>query len=497
MADTAPRLPPILPPAGPAYAPIAGTAVAALGVAGLFLILLVVLGYQAFASGKSLLEPWLLFFPPLALVLAFVARRQIRTSEGARTGEKYANMARTIALVGGLGFLAYLFGVQFAVRQEAQREFTRWADLLAASNPADPRDPNLVAAAYYTLSGEQRKSVPGGEKDVESMVAIHNDAILALQATDLARLCQRHRGGVTIRPSGVQKWDQKLSAIDCTLTAVATSPEGEHTLVVPMSAGYDDSKQRRWRVMLPQPAYVVGRALTPYGWQVEAVEQSGRAFVADLYTVLQQRGLSHLAYLAYVRPETTRKAGEAEFIQLSGSAGGRAALLGAPALSPALLPGAAAADEYLARKVFAKPDGTPPTGPELDKFMFCWTQPGRITAPGVNLKGSPDVHPVTSVADAIEVSVPAEMVLSAEGQSPPTARARVVVRLPADAEAALLAELARLKEAGGSPTAEPAAEAIERGRTLPWRVVRISSDLKQVMVMQQAPDPRGGGMPGG
>ncbi len=496
MADTARRLPPTLPPAGPAYAPIAATAVAALGVAGLFATLLVVLGGLAYTDKKSLIEPWLLFFPPLALVLAFVARRQVRTSEGARTGERYADMARTIALVGGLGYLAYLFAVQFAVRREAGREFAKWASLLTASDPANPHDPKLIAAAYYTLSGEQRKAVPGGENDAVGMERAHQDAILNLQASDLARLCQRQPAGVTITPSGVQKWEQRLTQIDCTLTAFATSAEGEFALVVPMQAGYDDAKQRRWRVLPPKPAYITDRALTPYGWQVAMVEQSAAGFAADLYGILRVPDSSYLAYLTYVKPGETRQSGFKAFAGLAESAPGRAGLVGAAALSPALLPGAAAADDDLARRVFAKPDGTPPGGAELDKFRYVWTQPGRLLAAGTNLKGNPDIHPVTTVAGPVEVNLPAEMVLGTGGQQPPTARARVVLKLPADAEAALLADLARLKAAGGAKTSAPPPEVVEQVRNLPWRVTRLSSDLKQVVVLQPT-QPAGGGMPGG
>ena len=92
MSSSPPRLNvnPTDPAAQPGYAPISWTAVASLAVAILFVLVLLVTGYMAWRDKQPLLQTWLLVFPAVAVLLAFVARRQIAASEGTRTGQVYA-----------------------------------------------------------------------------------------------------------------------------------------------------------------------------------------------------------------------------------------------------------------------------------------------------------------------------------------------------------------------------------------------------------------------
>ena len=103
MSSSPPRLNvnPTDPAAQPGYAPISWTAVASLAVAILFLIVLLVSGYMAWKDKQPLLQSWLLIFPVVAVLLAFVARKQIAASEGTRTGQVYATYGWWAAVIGG------------------------------------------------------------------------------------------------------------------------------------------------------------------------------------------------------------------------------------------------------------------------------------------------------------------------------------------------------------------------------------------------------------
>ena len=84
----------------------------------------------------------------------------MRASEGTRVGEQYANLAWWIAVVCGLGYVTYLFTVEFLIRRQANQEFVTWSNYLKDLNPKDPKDPNFFNAVHMTLDPGVRGSVP-------------------------------------------------------------------------------------------------------------------------------------------------------------------------------------------------------------------------------------------------------------------------------------------------------------------------------------------------
>src|SRR5262245_39841596 len=100
------------------YVPVSWMAVAAITVAGLFVIVLVLLAFSALLANNPRVQPELLALRALGIVLGFAARRVIRNSEGTRTGENLANMAWWISLVAGLGYAAYLLAIDYSVRRD-------------------------------------------------------------------------------------------------------------------------------------------------------------------------------------------------------------------------------------------------------------------------------------------------------------------------------------------------------------------------------------------
>ena len=69
----------------------------ALLIGPVYIVVLAAMGWGAADRSQTLIQPWLLFLPALAVVLAFVARRQIVASEGTRTGVTYASIGWWIA----------------------------------------------------------------------------------------------------------------------------------------------------------------------------------------------------------------------------------------------------------------------------------------------------------------------------------------------------------------------------------------------------------------
>ena len=172
---------------------------------------------------------------------------------------------------------------------------------------------------------------------------------------------------------------------------------------------------------------------------------------------------------------------------------GRMAVAGSMGIWPAVPPGA----EQALAELFARADGKPLTENDRRGFRDAWTNPQRLTPPGIGLKTNTDTATQLTILDGkVKLSHAAELVLSQEGQPAPTARAKVLLQVTAGAEAELVAELNRFRDAAATDAKldAPPAEIIDKSRAVPWRVTRIVSDLKAVAVSRDGPP---GGPPGG
>jgi hypothetical protein len=491
--DASPKLPPSTTGNTDGYAPISWTAVAALAVAVFFVILTLGLLVNATLEKQSLIDPRLLIFPAIAVVLAFIARRQIAGSEGTRAGMRYANAGWTIAVVGGLLYATYLFAIEFAVRSDADREFLAFTDGLKDLKPDDPADPNFYSAVYAMIPPGARASV-GGKSDAAGIDAGFSDLVAGFRSSDLVRVCSRSPGEVAFKTTGLVDWEQKPRLITCTIKARLTTPEGEFNLVVPMRAVIEDNRQRRWMVVPSNDGYVKARRLTPYGWAVEALEHSGRQFVSAVMQGLSVTGGADFAVAAYVLPGGDPAAAAKLHQAAADTTVGRSAVAGILGLLPAREPGAEAALAAL----FARPDGRALTESEVRAFRDAWGSPRRFTPAGVTLKSNTDTATELNLRDGkVRLTQSIEVILSQESQPPPTAHAKFVLGLPAATEPEVAAELARLRAAGGPPTAEGPAGVVERMQRVPWRVARVVSDLKPVAVSREGGPGGMGGPPGG
>ena len=472
------------------YAPISWTAVASVGVAGFFVLLLVVMGLSAFNRGQPLIVPALLAFPFLAIVLAFVARRQIRASEGARTGEWLANLGWWLAVLAGLGYVAYLAAIEFAVRREANQAFERWSAHLTTLDPKNPKDPALYEAVYLTLKPGTRASAVRSPRDVSGMDRAFGAAVAGFRQVDLVRVCNRNPGAVTIRPHGLQSWEQKPGEITCTLTATAATPEGEFSLQVPMRAEIDEKRNRQWQFSIPPEGLVKSQTMTEYGREVAALEASAQRFVFDFMSLLGTEGQEPLAYLGFVHPGGSPERAADVASKVNAARVPQAAIAGGLALSGPF-PRPEGWYEYLTGTVFAKPDGGPKTEYDLARFKLAWFSPGRLARAGSVLKSSVDINPVLMVTgDAVEVQFPVELMLgTSTATGPSAARARLVVRVTRDADPQVFADLEKARAAGTATV--PGGNV--KGRPSAWRVVRLESDLN---VVTETPGPGGPGMPG-
>lgn len=485
MADSAPAPA----PQGPAlpstadttpYVPLAGLAVASSIVAGILTAALLAFGLTAFLNRKPLLEPWLLVLAAVAMALAFAARRVIRNSEGTRGGENLANGAWWTAVVLGLCYAAYLMGIDFSVKREARRELDVWLALLKKGT-----DEDLATAVWRTLPPGERQSVD--PRDTPAIRMKYRDPMLVLGNCDLAKLLKRNGDALTFEHAG-STWAARPGAIDSGLSALATCPEGAFPIVVSMrgldgAAGPDGGRAgpRQWLVSRPQGGGFVDQARaarTPYGWLVEYLERDGGAFGRGFVSFAANGPAAHpYAYRAFVAEDDGNRK---SWRELGQPTSGRLQIAFALATGARGDDWAAGYTTFRDTQLIKKSDGTDHTPAARTSFLAVWNTMG-LRPPGDRLRepgggGAIDKEDLLALTDtAITVKVPAEIPFGARD----AARARVVVVCT---DAALLAELKQLRATADPKTASTNPPAGLMGRAIPWRVVRIESDLAPIVV---------------
>ena len=259
------------------YVPVSWMAVAAIAVASLFVGILLALGLSAFLAKKPLIQPELLAFPAIGVVLSFAARRVIRNAEGTRTGENLANSAWWICVIAGLGYAAYLLAIDFAIRRDARSELERWIEHIKTGDEV-----SFNTAFLRTRDPGQRSTIR--PDDTAQIKGRFRDEYVAFEQCDLVRIAQRNKGACEFMPGAVKEWSTRAGGVDCAYSGLLKCPEGKFPVTVslrgiePTSA---DVAGRQWVVIFNQSSGFVARdqeSLTRYGWLMLALEESGANF---------------------------------------------------------------------------------------------------------------------------------------------------------------------------------------------------------------------------
>lgn len=467
------------------YVPVSWLAVAAAAVAGTYAVVLLVLGAVAFLTKKPLLLDFLYVPPVAAVVLCFAARRVIRNAEGTRTGGRLADAAWWTAVVLGLGYVAYAFGIEYSIRQDAASEVKKWVALV--------EEGKTERAFYQTLAPGARQGI--ARDDALMLQARFRDELLAFTNSDLLALARRNRGALEFAPGGVADWSYKPGAVDCTFAGVVTCPEGSFPVLVPLkgvegvTAG--EGGGRQWMIVRPQSGGFVQHdkvERTPYGWLVGQLENDGGEFGrAYIQSVAGGPGVHAYLYQAFVADGGT--AGEwLSVVRDPVKARAFAVALGANTAATGR-----GYSQHLATDFYRLPGGAEPTPGQRDRFLASWNVLGLVEA-GKRLKdaggGVPDKELFITLADdAVEVYVPVELPILSTAGKLETARGRLVV---ACKDPELLAEVkARKSAAATAPRSRTFSETVAWTKPIPWRVARVESDLAPVTSHQKGP-PGGG-----
>jgi hypothetical protein len=278
MADpTVPPIPVADRPTDPqVYQPVAGLAIAGILVAGVYTLILGVLGLSALASGSPLLLGWPVWIglPAVGAALGLLARRQIRASEGTRSGMALANWAWWLSVLGGLGYGAYFAATYLAVRLDSGEFAQQWFERLKKGQVnlafLDTQDPGIrgsVDAEDDEAMKIRFNSNPQGE--MGARMGMQTMGMLdQFQQQQIVRAVLREGPSAQVKAeAGLRDWDYAAGRYKVKRQYLITTREGDYDFVLTLHGGSSSKgeyERRQWSIDFRE-IEIRGIHLSPYG----------------------------------------------------------------------------------------------------------------------------------------------------------------------------------------------------------------------------------------
>jgi len=447
------------------YRPLSGLAVAAIFVAGAYILLVLGTALVAISQKRPALNSTLLVLPVIGIALAIAARVQIKRSEGARIGLRLSGIAWWLCVVGGIGFGAYYGASYVALRQQSEKIAADWFDLL--------KKREVDRAFYYTIPPQFRQSInPAATAELEARFG--QGQLPGFRNSELARFFKRSGDDVTIEPLGLTSLEQIDNGYKVDLSFAVRSPEGRYEVDLSMTGMEGPNfNGREWQVTVGEGG-LLAKGLTEYGWLVNELEREALPLANSWLATLQTRQFDETMVLAL--PEAERP------LQLAMLLARRMAaplplLIGNSPENDA----ATRAFKQLSRNGFFVLDpGVPETAEKKELFRQAWMIGSMSPAVPMRYLDS-ETSPAMSVTrEAITYTLPLEIRLP--GMPIMFARGRMVLAV----ESKEVVEALAAAKARCGPGAAIAQTPIGIGlNALPprhWRVVRLESNLEPLQV---------------
>ncbi len=483
MADS-PKLPSTSDSTG--YAPYSVTAMMAAGLAGLFAVLLVILGLIAFWNTQHFVQPLMLAMPMIALVLSFAGRRQIKSSEGTRIGYPLCNFAWWVAMIGGMGYAAYLLGIGFAVRTDAAAAVRIWSDHVEKAELYDPNSAEFYEAFRGVAPTGRQSSISYKTPlaIIDTQKTWKEDLVIFRQI-DVMRIAHRNKGAFEIVPGGLSQWVREPSgSLNCTMNAVMKCPEGHFELTLQMVQALNSQQELVWQIVLQPQGFVKSAKLTNYGFLIRDMETAAATYVyQDMLPVFGVGGQNAIMLPTFAGP-MQKSSHASSLFQKSFS---RIVAIGGPGFvhpEPKDFP------EQITAQYFTPVDRSDASRERVQREYASVWRGGRLTPPGTIIAENRDTAPVLTLTDKMAtIKVPIELQVP-NGESSQTGARGAVVLVCDDTKF-----LQNLKETRATSLSETPVEMQERKSeflTIPWKLSKFETDMKPVE-KKQAP----GGGPGG
>ena len=300
MAESLPVAPEETSDAG-TYRPLSGLAMASIVIAGFYAVIVLAFASMSFISGTPIfLPPWGLVAPLAAIILAAAARRQIRSSEGARSGMALANWGWRLGLLFGVTHAAIYVGTMLAVGMQAQSELkTNFFDKL--------REGDLEDAYVFTINPDQRATRDEIRQRFLGMEGGKKGPFAKFREHDIVRALS-HGAESTTESLGIKSVDPSKDGYNVVQAYRVTCPEGVYVIQFSLrTKDSKDSRKRRWQLVWKDTdTLVVSKELTPLGEKMQYWRDMAREF-AETWRLQRSLGLIDLAFLDSYPPSVRQE----------------------------------------------------------------------------------------------------------------------------------------------------------------------------------------------
>jgi hypothetical protein len=318
------------------YRPLSLLAIIGLGLAVLHAGVILMMATAAFFNRSPFLLSfaWILW-PLAALAVCWVARTQIQTSEGTRSGIELTTWGIGLSLGVGLLYWAYYTATVLAVRTQACETAEQWLALIRDSQ-GDPAAAKLEQAFALTLppgtlrvdSPEFRSQLENGFNNPPPDAPSPQGAFTSFCQQDYVRFIQE--GGPQTRWAlqQIEEWSSTGTGYRVRMRYRVQTPAAAFDLVVVADGVWPPGASRRqWYIRLfrekDNPEFATERArdsaLTftelgerlfgSRGWSDDPAA-GGRAFLQRWGEALTRRSDSPAPYLGTLPPEQRRRLAE-------------------------------------------------------------------------------------------------------------------------------------------------------------------------------------------
>ncbi len=269
-----------------AYAPVAPLAVAAIGITSLSALVIAGMSLAARQNGKPIFQPALLLAPLVGLILAYIAFRQIRASDGTRSGRGMTTVAIWLALLTILIYGTYLFTIDLVIRNQASQFTMGWL-AKAATEP-------LEASFVLCLEPATRTSLD--ENDIKGLHERFDAEIAVYRKNDLYRMIRRAGANYEARLKGVREWNLADGGYAVSQIFEYRSPEGKFDLLLG-AFGRDTPALggRTWQVVI-RKCDLAARETTVFGRLMMDLQVEARKNIMEWGNMINS-GQMHEAFV--------------------------------------------------------------------------------------------------------------------------------------------------------------------------------------------------------
>jgi hypothetical protein len=278
------------------YAPVAPLAVVALGISVVTALIIAGLWLTANHSGKPIYQPALLLPGLAGAVIALVAGKQIRASDGTKSGRKLASVALWTAGLTCAIYIAYLIAVDLAIRNESSKFSIAWIDKVATA-PSE-------AALLDCLDPATRQSID--PQDHNGIRERFDNELAAFRRNDIIRLIRRSSVSHDVKLLGIREWSLADGGYVVHQVFEFHGPEGKFELRCPVLGRDMPAMGRRsWQVSARR-LDMASREMTALGRLVFDLQLESHRHLME-WTQAINSGKSHDAFLETL-PLTQREA---------------------------------------------------------------------------------------------------------------------------------------------------------------------------------------------